>query len=170
MNDILAKVRQAAALAPKPEQRHIEKQDRTDQTYAPDAKKAREVVRTLNAHSLPLICEKIAVVTGDLAAKHKLQEVFDSFCRANYAYMREELKSDNRLIEWMGGVNGVMPTLPPGAPGHKVNILNAWNAMVTAVNNATKVGVQKRHREQPISLISDLESTQLILPENGFWN
>lgn len=170
MSDILTKVRQAAALAPKVEQRHIEKQDRTDQTYSADAKKAREIVRTLNAHSLPLICEKIAVVTGDLAAKHKLQEVFDNFCRANYAYMREELKSDNRLIEWMGGVNGIMPTLPPGSPEHKVGILTAWNAMVIAVNGATKVGVQKRHREQPITLISDLESTQLILPDNGFWN
>lgn len=165
MSDILTKVRQAAAMAPKPVDRAEDKYRRTDMTYSADAKKARQLVREMRAQSLPLLAQQIAKITGEMAMKIKLQETFDAFCVANNRYMLDELKDPNRLIEWMGGVNGVMPTLPDKAPEHKVAILNTWNAMLAAVNDATKVGVQKRHREHPITLIADLEDTTLIVAD-----
>jgi hypothetical protein len=165
MSDILTKVRQAAAMAPKPVDRAEDKYRRTDLTYSADAKKARQLVRELRAHSLPLLSQQLAKITGDMAVKIRLQETFDAFCVANERYMREELKDPNRLIEWMGGFNGVMPALPDKAPSHKFAILNAWNAMLGVVNDVTKVGVQKTHREQPITLVADLEDTTLILPD-----
>jgi hypothetical protein len=165
MSDILTKVRQAAAMAPKPVDRAEDKYRRTDMTYSADAKKARQLVREMRAHSLPLLAQHLAKITGEMSAKIKLQETFDAFCVANDRYMREELKDPNRLIEWMGGFNGVMPALPDKSPEHKSGLLSAWNALLTAVNDATKVGVQKRHREQPITLVADLEDTSLILSE-----
>lgn len=146
-----------------------EKQDRTDRSFAPDARKAREVVRKMKSGSLPLLAKEIAKVTGDLTAKHEIEEAFHNICVANEAYRREELLDHNQLIEWMGAANGAIKTLPAGSPEHKVKFVNAWNAVVKAVNEATKVGVEKRHREHPITLVSDPESDRLILSPEEMW-
>ncbi len=50
----------------------------------------------------------------------------------------------------------------------------AWNKMLDAVNEATKVGVYKPHREHPIMLMADLEvpdNTPLIIAGDHIeWN
>lgn len=172
MSDALSKMRADPRLK-KPEGRVIDRADRVEATNSADAKKAREVVRKLRTGSLPLIAQAVAKVTSDLGVKHKLQEAFDRFAAANDAYMREELKPRDRLIEWMGVGHGVMPPLPPGSPEHKVELAEAWNALLALVNEATKVGIHKPHREHPIMLKVDLETADtpaLIVPGSVEWN
>lgn len=164
--DILQKNRAANP----PEQRQLDKKDRTDLTYAPDAKKARQVVREQASHSLPLLCDMIAKVTGEMRVKHTLQEAFDAFAEANRSYYKEELRGNGeQLIGWMGGINGMMAALPATAPAHKVELVQRWNAMLVAVNDATKVGIEKKHATRPITLIADLETDKLLLPADEDW-
>lgn len=148
--------------------------DRREATLSADARKARAVVRELSCGSLPLICTTIAKHTSDTAVKHGLEEAFDRFAVANGRYMREELKDENKLIEWMGVGHGIMPELPPGSPEHKVELAAAWNLMLQRVNEATKVGVHKPHREHPIVLKIDLEQPEntprIITPGHIEWN
>jgi hypothetical protein len=177
MTDVL-KATQATIAArkpPAPEGRKLDAADRREATNSADAKKARAVVRDLSCGSLPLICTTIAKHTSDLKMKHALEEAFDRFAVANGRYMREELKDENKLIEWMGPHGpGLMPTLPPGSPEHKVELAAAWNQMLMAVNEATKVGVHKAHREHPITLKIDLEepdnTPRIITPDSIEWN
>ena len=177
MSDVL-KINQAAYAARQaakaPEARKLDATDRREATNSADAKKARQVVRELRCGSLPLICMTIAKYTSDLKMKHGLQEAFDRFATANGRYMREELKDENKLVEWMGVGHGRMPELPPGSPDHKVEMAAAWNKMLDAVNEVTKVGVHKPHREHPIMLMADLEvpdNTPLIIAGDHIeWN
>jgi len=172
MSDALTKMR-ADPRTKKPEGRVIDRKDRVEATNSADARKARQVVRELRTGSLPLLAQAIAKVTGDLGVKHRLQEAFERYAVANDAYMREELKPRDRLIEWMGVGHGVMPQMPPGSPEHKVELAEAWNALLALVNEATKVGIHKPHREHPIMLKVDLETADtpaLILPGSAEWN
>lgn len=130
--------------------------DRLEATHAADAKKARQIVRQ-NFTSLMLLARAIAQVTGDVKVKHGLEGAVERFSTACRVYMKEELKPDGRVIEWMGVGHGVMPRLPDGAPEHKVELAEAWNDMLAKVNEATKVGVHKKHQNLPISLISEVD-------------
>ena len=58
------------------------------------------------------------------------------------------------------------------SPEHKIEFASAWNALLACVNEATKVGVHKPHREHPIMLKVDLEepSSTLILPGSVEWD
>lgn len=176
MTDVL-KATQATIAArkpPTPEGRKLDAADRREATNSADAKKARAVVRDLSCGSLPLICTTIAKHTSDLKMKHALEEAFDRFAVANGRYMREELKDENKLVEWMGVGHGRMPELPDGSPEHKVELAAAWNQMLGAVNEATKVGVHKPHREHPIMLMADLDvpdnTPRIITPDSIEWN
>jgi len=172
MNDILARHRAAGASIAKGKtpDRVIDQQDRKDLTYAPDAKKARTVVKMLMddaiaGHNLPMIALEIIKVTGEQKNKHLLQEAFDGFAQANAEYYKMEGRGHgDNLIGWMGGMTGFGIALPGDAPKHKLDLREAWDVLLQRVNDATKVGVQKKHRELPISLIADLEETRLILP------
>lgn len=116
----------------------------------------------------------IASVTSDLKAKHGLDEAVERFMAANIAYMREEGQDVNRIVGWMGVGHGRMPELPEGSPTYKVEFAAAWNAMLSAVNEATKVGIHKPHREHPIMLMADLEvpanTPRIITSEHIEWN
>jgi hypothetical protein len=172
MSDALTKLRADPRLK-KPEGRVIDRTDRIEATNSADARKARQIVRELRTGSLPLIAQAIAKVTSDLGVKHALQEAFERFAVANDNYMREEIKPRDRLIEWMGVGHGVMPPLPPGSPEYKVELAEAWNALLALVNEATKVGIHKPHREHPIMLKVDLETAStpaIILPGSAEWD
>ncbi len=148
-----------------------DRKSRVDRTYAPDAKKARAIVRDEAAHSLAVLAEKIALVTGEQAVKHALQEKAEAFRTALRVYAKEELKADGFDIGWMGPKSGIMPTLPTLTPEHKAALAKAWNDMLFAVNEATKVGVQKLNRYQPITLQVDLDdSGGIIVPGGVQWN
>lgn len=166
--DILAKVRNDPRVK-KPEGRQIDKADRVEATNAADAKKARQIVREFKVGSLPVIAQAIAKITSDLTDKHAMQEAVDRFFVANDTYMREEVRTVGHIIEWAGGAgNGVMAKLPPDAPAHKVELVAAWNNMLSLVNSATKMGIYKPHREHPIRLMIDPEDeTPVVNPE---WN
>lgn len=172
MNDILKK--NQAANAPKQEARKIDAVDRKEATNSADAVKARAVVRELRTGNLHEIAAVTAKVTSDLKAKHGLDEAVERFMAANLAYMREECQDLNRVVGWMGVGHGRMPELPEGAPAYKVEFAAAWNAMLAAVNEATKVGIHKPHREHPIMLMADLEVTEntarIITPDHTEWN
>lgn len=174
MNDVL-KINQAANAARAAKAaRAPDAADKREATHSADARKAQRIVRELGTGSLPLICTTIAKYTSDLTIKHGLEEAFDRFVAANWRYMREELKDENKLIEWMGVGHGVMPELPDGSPEHKVELAAAWNLMLGRVNDVTKVGVHKPHREHPIMLRADLEvpenSPRIITPDSIEWN
>lgn len=173
MNDVLKKV-QAEAASRRPEGRKLDAADRKEATWSADAAKARAVVRELRSGELHLIAACIAKVTADLKAKHGLDEAVERFMAANIAYMREEGQDLNRVVGWMGVGHGRMPELPEGAPAYKVEFAAAWNAMLSAVNEATKVGVHKPHREHPIMLMADLEvpanTARIITPDHIEWN
>lgn len=175
MTDVL-KANQAAWAAREAkkarEARKLDAVDRKEATHSADAKKARQIVRELRSGSLPLICTTLAKHTSDLKLKHGLEEAFDLFAVANGRYMREELKNESRLIEWMGGTTGRMPELPPGSPAHKVELVAAWNGMLGAVNEVTKVGVHRPHREHPVMLMIDLEVPEntLVMPGENEWS
>lgn len=174
MNTPLERQRAAAALATKGKSpdRVMDTKDRMDLTYAPDAKKARFVVTSMASQSLPLVCLEIIKVTGEQKAKHELQEAFENFAVANRDYFKEEQRgAGDQLIGWMGGVNGLGIALPSDAPVHKLRLKEAWDAMVQKVNEATKVGINKKHKHLPIVLVADLESDKLILPTSSDgWN
>lgn len=160
------------ARAPKkPEGRKLDAADRREATNSADAKKAREIVRRLRLDNLSVLATAIAKVTSDLGFRHKLEEAVERFFAANAAYMREELKDVNRVVGWMGLGHGRMPPMPDGSPDHKVEFADAWNGMLTLVNEATKVGVHKPHREHPIMLMVDLEEPEntpkLIVPDKS---
>ena len=78
------------------------------------------------------------------------------------------------IVGWMGVGHGRMPELPEGSPYYKIEFASAWNAMLSAVNEATKVGIHKPHREHPIMLMADLEvpdnTPRIITPEHIEWN
>jgi hypothetical protein len=171
MSDVL---KQNQAANRRPEGRKLDATDRREATHSADAAKAREIVRRLGSDSLPVIAAAIAKVTSDLKAKHGLEEAVDRYLVANASYMREELKDVNKIVGWMGVGHGRMPDLPEGSPSHKVEFAAAWNMMLSAVNEATKVGVHKPHREHPIMLMADLEvpenTPRIITPEHIEWN
>lgn len=174
MTDPIAAVRAANAhRIPAPE-RKLDAIDRREATMSADARKARDIVRSLRTGSLPLLCQALLKVIGDQKTRHGLEEAFDRFAVANGRYMREELKDENKLIEWMGVGHGRMPELPDGSPEHKVELALAWNNMLDLVSQATKVGVHKPHREHPIMLIVDIEQPEnnprLILPGHIDWD
>lgn len=173
MSDVLKRVQESVA-ARRPEARKIDATDRREATNSADAKKARQIVRELRSGDLHLIAACVAKVTSDLKAKHGLEEAVERFMAANVAYMREEGQDLNRIVGWMGVGHGRMPELPEGAPAYKVEFASAWNAMLSAVNEATKVGVHKPHREHPVMLMADLEvpanTARIITPEHIEWN
>jgi hypothetical protein len=180
MNSVLERQRAAVAkqTAGKAPDRVLDKQDRMDQTYAPDARKAREVVRNaasdpVMGHNLPAIAWAIAKVTGEQKAKIDLQSAMEAFATANKEYFKAELRGNGeQLIGWMGGLNGMGVALPADAPDHKKKLRDAWDTLIQHVNHATKVGVEKRHKELPITLIADLEMDKLIMPSDfnpGAW-
>ncbi|MBK9156734.1 MAG: hypothetical protein IPM11_01160 [Micropruina sp.] len=171
MNDILKTMR-ADPRVKKPEGRVIDRKDRVEATHAADARKARQIVRSLRSGSLPHLAAEIAKVTSDLGVKHGMQEALERYVDANNEYRRMELKPVDRIVEWMGLGHGVMPPMPAGSPEHKIEFAAAWNALLACVNEATKVGVHKPHREHPIMLKVDLEepSSSLILPGSVEWD
>lgn len=173
MNDVLKRV-QAGVAARRPEARKLDATDRKEATYSADAAKAREIVRGLRSGDLHLVAACIAKVTADMKAKHNLEEAVERFMAANIAYMREEGQDLNRIVGWMGVGHGRMPELPDGSPDYKVEFARAWNVMLSAVNEATKVGVHKPHREHPIMLMADLEvpnnTARIITPDHIEWN
>ncbi|MEN6527604.1 MAG: hypothetical protein ABFD65_14065 [Candidatus Polarisedimenticolia bacterium] len=148
-----------------------DRKERVDRTYAPDAKKARAIVRDEATHSLAVLAEKIALATGEQAVKHRLQERAEAFRAALKEYAREELKAADFDIGWMGPKSGIMPAMPTWAPEHKAALARAWNELLFAVNEATKVGVQKLNRYRPIELQVDLDdSAGIIVPGGVTWN
>jgi hypothetical protein len=170
MNDILEQLRNDPRVK-KPEARKLDKADRIEATNSADAKKSRDVVRRFRTGSLPVIAKALSEILSDIKAKHAMQEAVDRFFVANDRYMKEELRADGQIIEWAGGAGyGIMQALPPGAPEHKVELVAAWNTMLSLVNEATKVGIHKPHREHPIMLKIDLEEPEtpaILVPE---WN
>jgi hypothetical protein len=147
-----------------------DRKERVDRTYAPDAKKARAAVREAATHSLTELAERIAAVTAEQAVKHGLQEKAEAFRLALKDYAREELKAADFDIGWMGPRNGLMPAMPDWAPGHKTALATTWNALLMAVNEATKVGVHKLNRYRPIELQVDLGDGPVLVPGGVVWN
>jgi hypothetical protein len=147
-----------------------DRKERIDRTYAPDAKKARLVVRELATSSLVQLAEQIAVVTAEQDVKHALQEKAEAFRDALATYAQEELKGPDFNIDWMGPRNGIMPAMPDWAPEHKVALASAWNALLFAVNEATKVGVHKLNRYSPITLQVELGDGPQLVQGGVMWN
>lgn len=147
-----------------------DRKERLDRTYAPDAKKARLVVRELATHSLVQLAEHIATVTAEQNVKHALQEKAEAFRGALATYAREELKGPGFDIGWMGPRNGIMPAVPDWAPEHKIALAAAWNNLLFAVNEATKVGVQKMNRYMPITLQVELGDGPQLVQGGVVWN
>lgn len=160
------------------------KQERLEIVHDADARKARRVVKVTAeddaaAHSLPLLADRIARVLSPGAEKHALEAAVDRFVSAERVYLREELRPDNQRIGWMGGYatnHGYLPVLPASAPEHKVELAAAWNHLLRLVNEATRVGVTKRHAALPIQLQADIDETaehtrsvQVATP-NEEWN
>lgn len=171
MNDVL---KQNQAANRRPEGRKLDAADRKEATFSADAAKARAVVRELRTGNLYEIAAVLAKVVSDMKAKHGLQEALERYMAANIDFQREEGQDLNRIVGWMGVGHGRMPELPEGAPAYKVEFAAAWNAMLGAVNEATKVGIHKPHREHPIMLMADLEvpanTARIITPEHIEWN
>ena len=138
----------------------VDKKDRIDATFSPDARKARDYIKAVQSHSLPMICRNLIGIVGSMDDKYKLEEVFERYANANTQYMREELKPTTTLVEWMGPRHGLMPDMPPGTPEHKIEFAAAWNNMLEAVNHVTKVGVMKPNRYRPIMLQVDVDATR----------
>lgn len=147
-----------------------DRKERIDRTYAPDARKARAEVKALATHSLVELAGRIALVTAEQAVKHRLEERAEAFRAALAQYAKEELKAAGFDIGWMGPASGMMPPLPEWAPEHKVALANTWNAMLTAVNEATKVGVHKLNRYRPIELQADLDDGPKLVPGGISWD
>lgn len=147
-----------------------DRQGRVDATYAPDARKARIVVRDKASHSLVVLAEAIAVVTAEQDVKIRLQERAEAYRNALRVYGKEELRPDNFDIGWMGPRNGLMPVLSGEAPEHKRELAKAWNAMLIEVNAATKVGVEKLNRFAPITLQVDLGDAPQFVNGGISWN
>lgn len=153
-----------------------DRQDRADATMAPDARKARDIVRAVLADDYPAnvtLCEialKIAAVTAEQSVRIGLEDRAEAFVRATELYQREELQT-SRPIAWLGDRNGQFPGEgpPPGAPEHHVTLAAVWLALLTAVNHATKVGVWKKGKYTPITLIADIDSAPAT-PAVPEWN
>lgn len=169
--DALAALR-AKAKPPAPRDR----KDRVDATLAPDARKARDIVRAVattdDPASVPLaeIARSIAKVTADSDARHLLEDRVEAFLQASAIYRREELQAPEQPIAWMGDRNGSLGVnVPPGWPEHRILLGAAWGALLRVVNEATKTGVQKRSKYAPIELITnpDAAPLQQATPE---WN
>jgi hypothetical protein len=147
-----------------------DRKSRVDQTYAPDAVRARLVVKELAGGNLADIAEAIAKVTGDQAVKIKLQELVHNFREALRIYAREELHPVGFSIDWMGPVSGIMSPLEAWAPEHKVDLVAAWNALLIGVNAATKVGVHRINRFKPITLQADFDDGPKLIARGIEWN
>lgn len=165
--DIIAKMRSkgaaiidASAAKREHELKNVDKRDRIDATFSPDARKARDYIKAAQSHSLPFICRNLIGIVGELQDKYKLEMAFERYANANTRYMREELKPTSTLVEWMGPRHGLMPELPQGTPEHKVEFAAAWNEMLEAVNHVTKVGIMKVNRYRPIELQVDVDATR----------
>lgn len=139
------------------------KKDRLDHTYSPDARKSRDIVKLLNTDYLIMIAKEIVKVLSDQTLRIRLDEAIERFVVANANYCREQMLPD-KLVSWMGPVNGMMPDIStvPGAPAHKIELAAAWNELLICVNLATVCGVQKVHRFRPIELLApDLDNVML---------
>jgi hypothetical protein len=162
MMDPVQKMRetQAAKIAAEVGDRALSKQDRAEQTYSADARKARQVIRELGEQqSLFIIATAMYPVISELVMKQKLQNATERYALANSNYMREEQLDGNQIVGWMGPPqHGHMPELPPGAPDHKVEFAAAWNDMLRLVCEAAKVGITKPNRYAPIQLQVDVDA------------
>lgn len=146
--------------------------DRVDATFAPDARKARDIVKAIDSADVTLtdVALKIAAVTADQDVRIALEARADAFVKATAIYQREELQVA-RPIAWLGQdtTGNFYGAVPPGTPEHKMLLVAAWGAMLRAVNEATKVGVQKKSRYAPITLLADVDAAPVgqATPE---WN
>ena len=164
MTDILADYRekraaQVAAKEPAPAPgRVLDAVDRAEIARSADARKARDLVRSLRTHSLLEIAVKLAPVVSDLGVRHVLEAAIDKLRIATRVYLVEELKDPGREVGWMGAGNGILRVLP-GRSEHELEMAKAWNGLLMLVNAITSVGLHKPHREHPIMLVADPEQS-----------
>lgn len=155
-----ASLDRAASVAAKEETRR-----KVEGITSPDAKAAREVVRQMQAQSLPLLALSIAKVTSEMKVKVELKDAVERFFAASSAYLAAELKPAERMIGWLGPRSGLLsPLNEETAPAHKAELVSAWLDLLVRVNVATRVGVEKLSRSHPIRLLVDIER-----PENSPW-
>lgn len=171
MSDILKDLQAEVLRAGKQTERKMDRKDRQDATMAPDARAARATVRGKTYHSLAELAHDIAAVTAEARVKHELEEAVDRFYRASHNYMREEGKPTERVIDWIGPPNGFLRlSIVDGVtPPHKIELTEAWNGLLNLVNHATKVGIEKPHREHPIRLMVDIENPENSPNHAGLW-
>lgn len=177
--DVLAKVQAdraatdaAAAAAGRvaPEAKTRSEEDRRERlgtTFSPDAKKCRQVVKTGNFTSLPALALAMTKVIHDAGAKVRIEELLDRVVNAWIVYARIEGKDENTLVEWMGAENGLLPNIGYAAPEHKIVLRDAWNLLVIAVNEATKVGIQRAYRGAVLTLLVDVDLTADVMGAPG---
>lgn len=153
-----------------------DRKDRLDATTSPDARKARDIVKAVastddpGSVTLTEIALKIAAVTADPAVRDLLKDRAEAFQQATEIYQREELQA-SRPIAWLGQdtTGNFYGVVPPGTSEHKMMLVAAWGAMLRAVNEATKVGVQKRSKYAPITLLVDVDAAPIAGPTPE-WN
>ena len=141
--------------------------ERVEYTFAPDAVKARMVVRRgwldhprfAPGRGWTCLCslaEAMVRYMNEQATRDALERCATEYRAAVAEYMRTEGRPESRFIDWMGFANptGFVGTLPGYAPEHKHRVAKAWDALLTAVNHATAAGVHMP-RGRPIQLVID---------------
>ncbi len=149
---------------------------RVDATMDPDARKARDIVRAVATTDDPPsvglaeIATHIAKVTANAEVRARLEHRVELFHQGVATYLKEELQAPEKVIAWLGDRTGQFGHAPPpNWPAHRVELVAAWLAPLQAVNEATKVGVQKDSKFRPITLIADPDAAPLA-PVTPEWN
>lgn len=171
VDDNVRKLRAAALTKSIGQAAARDRKDRAEATAAPDARKAREVVRQMGTDSLLHLGQALSKVLSEPAARTAMAEAVERFVQANAVYAREELKGADWFLHWAGGFDGGSHMLPDLSQKtdipHKIEIGAAWNNLLRHVNEATKCGIVRRHRLRPIELLADPD---LTLPRSPLVN
>lgn len=144
------------------------RQERVEQTYGPDARKTRDLIRHGRFISLPVLARALIPLISDLAERYELEQRLEAFLDANREYRVTE-GLPMAVIDWIGPPNGML-SLPEGAPEHKGNLVAAWHALLQKVNHLSKVGIVKPQKmlfdtnPTAIELLVDLDETP---PQRG---
>lgn len=131
----------------------LDAKDRQAATFDADAKKARHEVREGRHFDLVKLALALIKIVSAPSIKQKLQKVVHEYEEARAYYNKSENLADTyQPMTWPTAGNGFVPDPPGYAYPHKAGVMTAWNALLAAVNETTKVGVQRWRAEDPIEL------------------
>lgn len=123
----------------------VTRAERAEQTYGPDARKTRDLIRQGRYVSLPVLAKNLAPFISDQTERHKLEAALSSYIEATREYFKVEERPLG-IIDWLGGPNGQVPPLPESSPEHKFVLVANWHNLLRCVNELSKVGVVKPPR------------------------